>query len=692
MKVLKLFYPLLVCCLFLFSVKGFCQPVTNFSGLKNQDLVKIICSADDFQHERESELPGGGLPEWGKSPVSKDLSKAVVERISVTEDRITELKAELYYNGFDGGTVKVMAATDKGAEQTEIKSQILGITGTSGMLDIDLKLVAGLPDNFYLQSALIRIIYTPASHTKDKIFCFKLNKRWKIIPNNETVVVTIKPQPYKTAGSLTVYSPELPPPSVKPLTIKPVIGVVKPVTPVIKPVIVGKPVVTGVIKPIVIAGSTTPTTPIEVNLQPQGPAAQPLSFYEEIYKDYDFSNPREISDIALDQIYPDKNDTSGNYYYKPSAYSLAWKPDEGFKLNMLYGSGSSSSDGQVSMSASLASNVSSNEYDFVKKMLTIYLKSKKKVFNDLQIILPNEPKVNLRDNLSAFNIPSDKFAVSVSSSVYDNIDISWTVKKEDADFLITTLGQNKNIGGEMVYKINESTNSYSIPLNLMIADKSTFGRFELLPDQWRKNQWQNITPFSVKLKNMHIVLMNKVGDKVLPCVYTWTLNNTVVLSKSKVQFDGALVPAWIDDPSKVLRMWMEYEVIPCSECSQEIVDQISSGVSSGRQKSVKFHSMGLLKDYGVTFIKVRVRSKYLDPRGKATLEKTITIDHDRQDYEAGPFYSWDDKDISFEYLISFVSDDKTYGGTSWIATKDQQVFINKSAAQQSLGSNLPPAK
>jgi hypothetical protein len=691
MKLLKLYSPLLVFCLLL-SIKGISQPVTNFSGLKNQDLVKVICSADDFQHERESELPGGGLPEWGKSPVSKDLTNAVVERISVTEDRTTQLKAELYYNGFDGGSVRIMVATDKGAEQKEIKSQILGISGSSGMLDVDLNLVAGLPDNFYLQSALIRIIYTPASHSKDKIFCFKLNKRWKIIPNNESLVVTIKPQPYKTASSLTVYSPELPPPVIKPLTIKPIIGVVKPVSPVVKPVIVGKPVITGVIKPAVIAGSTTSTVPVEVNLQPAGPAAQPLSFYEEIYKDYDFSNPREISDIALDQIYPDKNDTSGNYYYKPSAYSLAWKPDEGFKLNMLYGSGSSTSDGQVSMSASLSSNVSSNEYDFVKKMLTIYLKSKKKVFNDLQIILPNEPKVNLRDNLSAFNIPSDKFAVSVSSSVYDNIDISWTVKKEDADFLITTLGQNKNIGGEMVYKINESTNSYSIPLNLMIADKSTFGRFELLPDQWRKTQWQNITPFSVKLKNMHLVVMNKVDGKVLPCVYTWTLNNTVVLSKSKVQFDGALVPAWIDDPSKVLRMWMEYEVIPCSECSQEIVDQISSGVSSGRQKSVKFHSMGLLKDYGVTFMKIRVRSRYLDPRGKATLEKTITIDHDRQDYEAGPFYSWDDKDVSFEYMISFVNDDKTYGGTSWIATKDQMVYINKSAAQQSMGSNLPPAK
>ncbi len=677
MKLLKQ-YGLAVISTLFFFLQGISQPITNFSGLKNVDLVKLTCSVDDFQKERLGELPGGGLPEFGVSPVKKDLANAVIERVSVLEDRAEQLKAEIYFNGFEGGSVKVRAVTDKGVEQKDVKAQIINVVGTSGMLELDLKLVPGLPDNYYLQTPLIQILYTSATHSKEKVFCFKLNKRWKIVPKNESIVVTIKPQPYKTAASINVYSPALPPPVFTGVKT----AIIKPVTP-------------GV---IIAAKPGTPAGPVPVapahiqNLEALGPAAQPISFYEEIYKDYDFSNPREISDIALDQIYPDKNDTSGNYYYKPAAYSLAWTNEEGFKLNMLYGGGSAGADGQVSMSASLSSNISSNEYDFVKKMLTVYLKSKNKTFTDLKVILPNEPKVNLRDNLSAFNIPSDKFSVSVSSSVYDPIDVAWTVKKEDADFLITTLGQNKNIGGEMVYKINESTNSYSIPLNLMIADKSTFGRFELLPDQWRTMQWKNNTPFSVKLKNMHLVLMNKINGKLTPCIYTWTLNNTLVLSRSNVKFDGSLVPKWIDDPIKILRMWMEYEVVPCSECAQEIVDMISSGVSSGRQKSVKFHSMGMLKDYGVTFMKVRIRSKYLDPRGKATMEKTITMDSDRKDYEAGPFYSWDDKDISFEYTVSFVSDDKTYDGVSWIATKDQQVYINKATVQKSLGSNLPPAK
>jgi hypothetical protein len=43
-------------------------------------------------------------------------------------------------------------------------------------------------------------------------------------------------------------------------------------------------------------------------------------------------------------------------------------------------------------------------------------------------------------------------------------------------------------------------------------------------------------------------------------------------------------------------------------------------------------------------------------------------------------------------MISLVNDEKTFGGISWISTKDQQVYINKAAAQQSMGTNLPPAK
>jgi len=121
MKLLKLYGLLLVFSTSLFSVSGFSQVNTNFSGLKNLDLVKITCSAEDFQHERESELPGGGLPEWGRSPVKKDLENAVVERVSVREDKTTQLKAELYFNGFEGGSVKVMAATDKGVEQKKLK-------------------------------------------------------------------------------------------------------------------------------------------------------------------------------------------------------------------------------------------------------------------------------------------------------------------------------------------------------------------------------------------------------------------------------------------------------------------------------------------------------------------------------------------------------------------------------------------
>src|SRR5690349_10507525 len=121
MKLLKQ-YGLAVISTLFFFLQGISQPITNFSGLINVDLVKLTCSVDDFQKERLGELPGGGLPEFGVSPVKKDLANAVIERVSVLEDRAEQLKAEIYFNGFEGGSVKVRAVTDKGVEQKDVKA------------------------------------------------------------------------------------------------------------------------------------------------------------------------------------------------------------------------------------------------------------------------------------------------------------------------------------------------------------------------------------------------------------------------------------------------------------------------------------------------------------------------------------------------------------------------------------------
>lgn len=634
------------------------QSVTNYSGLKNLDLKKVVCSVDDLQKQVRSELPGSGLPAWGpdQMPGASKSQNAMVDRISILEDRAAEIKGEIYYSGFEGGTITIVCLSSGGNEQKECGSQKININSNSGMVDIDMKLPSNMAVNVYLKSSYLRVIYSPGSHSKDRIFCFEFPKRWRVLPDNENIIITLHAIPFNTAKDINAYSTSLPAPHSKQ-------------------------------NDGAIITFPTPSTPKEE--VSEGPSNNRLDFFKVILADYDFTTPREISDIALDQIYSDVRESSGKYYFKPSAYTLSWNPESGYNFNMLYSGGTATGDGQVNMSAKLSSNITSNEFAFVKEMLSKYLKGQGKIFNDLVLLDPDEPKVSIKDNLARFNIPPDKFAINVSSSVYEPIDLAWTATKDATDFMITALGTNSDIGGEMTYRTSGGSINYQIPLKLMIADKSTFGRFELLPESWRNSLWQNQTPFSVKIKNMHALLMNNVSGKMLPCIYTWQLGNAVIPSRSKVKFDAQLVPQWIDEKGKVLRMWMEYEVMPCAECTQEIVDQISSGTSSGREKFIKFHSMGLLQAYGVQFLKISVRSKYLDPHGKATLEKIITINKDRQDYQFGPFYVWNEKDLRFEYKLSMVSDERTYEGLSWLATKDLEIYMNKTTAEQSLGSNLP---
>ena len=644
------------------------QVTTNYSGLRNAELTKCAGSSEQIREDIKKDLPGQGLPAWGADRMKQKagMSNPQIDRVAILEDRAQEVKGEIYFSGLEAGKMKVSVQNRNGDEQSEVPAVMIPVDGASGMLSFDLKLSPNFAENTYLRSLFIRLSFSGNSNPNPRTFCFNFPKGWRKVPDNERIVVTVRPEPFKTAAQITTWSPTLPLPSA------------------------------GGTASASATGMTTrvgQTPPPVAFAQAQGPAANPMqSFYEEILRDYDFSGPKDLSDIALDQIFPDKNDTSGVYYYKPSAYSLNWTPDEGFRMTMLYGVNSGNGQGQVNMSAALSSNLTSNEYDFVKNMLESYLKTRKKNFASLDALVPDEPKVSIRDKLASFNIPADKTSATVSSSIYDPIDVSWIADKDAADFMITAMAENKDIGGELSYHAGEGGRNYTVPVTIRLADKSTFGRFELSPGSWRTNNWRNQTPYAVKLKNMHVLMMNLVQGLAKPCVYTWTLGGKTIPSHAQVKFDPVQVPTWIDDPGKVLRIWMDYDVVPCPECTQEIVDQISSGVSSGRQKNITFHSMGLLETYGASYLKVRIRSRNLDPRGKVTKEKIITIDHDKKNFEASPFYSWDDKDLRYEYKLIFITEEKTYEGNNWIPSTDTEVYLNKATAQKSMGTGLPPAK
>lgn len=74
------------------------------------------------------------------------------------------------------------------------------------------------------------------------------------------------------------------------------------------------------------------------------------------------------------------------------------------------------------------------------------------------------------------------------------------------------------------------------------------------------------------------------------------------------------------------------------------------------------------------------------------MERSFMIDKDNTEIKAGPFYVWNEKDLSYEYKIIMLNEEQTYEGDNWTSSKDLELYINKGVLKNSLGDNLPGTK
>lgn len=231
---------------------------------------------------------------------------------------------------------------------------------------------------------------------------------------------------------------------------------------------------------------------------------------------------------------------------------------------------------------------------------------------------------------------------------------------------------------------------FSVPLKIGIANEFSFGKINLLGTNFRTDVIKNEFPFPIQLKNIHILVLNNSNGEMVPCIYTWTLGNKEVLSHSRIRIDANAIPIWMDRSELVKKIWIEYSLLPCNECSESVINTITSSKSNDRERKIVINSMGILKKFNATLMKITLRSRFLDANNTVSKEQTITIDRDNSEFELGPLYIWNERDLSYEYKITLINDEKTYTGLGWIASKDFELYINKDVVKRSLGANCPP--
>jgi hypothetical protein len=390
------------------------------------------------------------------------------------------------------------------------------------------------------------------------------------------------------------------------------------------------------------------------------------------------------------QIVQDQNPASGIFYFLPQAYAVAWTPDEGYGLRMLYGAaGAEGAAGEVTMAARLQAGVDVAEVQLAKDLLTEYHKRHTSVAVSELLPLPIDkaPELSLAGDLQhRYQIPPERVAVTALADALGQVEVSWatdTVTKENIQLaLVEAVGINGTLtltpaGGGLA--------SQTVPVRIQLADAATFGRVS-----WQRgHSWQNRTPYPARLSYLHVLVLESGG----PVVYSWNLDGATVPPLAKAEVNASAVPAWLD--ARARRMWIEYAPVEdCDDCDQKVIAEVTGGVTSMGAAQIIFHTMTPIADLGAYEIALTVRSRYFDPQSRTVQTKApVVINADNHDYTLGPVFLVNRQpgdvipgDPLFEYRLDVtMPDGSTHPAQRWLTADNLRVLIGRAQLQQALG-------
>ena len=675
----------------------------NFSGLEGKSLTKV----DDIAAGIASLIGSKGLE--GK-----------ITKVTVTSDgeRKLELKAE--FSGFPDAYLHASVLGADKAAQNEVGAAGLDLTGKTSPVTVEMKLNDNVAEGFKLESAYLQIrVSKSKTAVGGLLFLFAMNKTWQkeiraenlvlqarldpvgitselkegnkviVMPVKKSLVIqqfsqpsAIRTQPYQTTTTTT---------QVTKATFKTPVYERAPAKTSTGTTDQNKPVTAISMKPIdnrfLVAGLALDKS--ETASGAKGPDNNPLPLFEDLRVTKDFEFPYEITNISMD-IFPDKNPASGIFYYMPAAYHLRWTTDEGYAFRILYGTASSESAGQVRMTATLSPDISKKEIDLITKLLTSYVSRNPGMkFTKLRMIpISEDPGVSFPSELnSQYEVTADKVSVNITSSLREPFQVSWVTDNTTKDEMQVSLVERTGIQGVMSIKPqSEYLPDIKIPVVITLADNRTIGRIDLENKKWRTTPWKNQTPYPLKLKYVHMLLVKDEAGKSTPFIYSWGLNDLIVPVSSSVKFDTSVVPSWVDDPDMAQRIWIEYSVVDCDACDKAVISKITGGTYGTTTKRVTFETFQLFENLDAQFIQIKVRSNQADPRGEKMVElDPVRIYRDNEIVESGQLYVPLDTELAFEYYITVVmKNGNSYKTDDWLRAAEQEIYLGLEALKNAI--------
>jgi hypothetical protein len=685
--------------------------------LKGKELIK----SDDVNALVESGL--------GLLLGAKDITGEIIGA-EVTADAPGKLTVKLRYEGFSNNWMKGSVVNAEKLKMDDILSEPVQLSsdGSEVMLQFELK---DNPQEDNTTSTLLKILVCKRERdATGKVFAYQLDKTWKTsgLTEEEPVydfmsegeLISITPQSVGSAAQLKDSQPNTLPKPLKTSKVK-VNNTLYTSTVVRKPMMVqaaiAQPAAKSTSTPSTMKvktfqGKFQPATmkkadmvkkeeqkptfkiqpvlaqPLQLNQEQvdkgaKGPGNTAISLWDEIRSDvnFDFSS-NGITNINTD-IFPDKNEASGYYYYFPASYNLRWDKDEHYKLKILYGTATEGVSGQVNMFVQLTPGVGTLERQMVEDLVREYTDNNNLKFEKLlPVPLQEQPQVNLSGQLSSlYNIPAEKVSTSISG-LFDPVDVAWPMNTKNADDLMVGL-KEVDLNGTLKLLPQGEMPEINVPVRISLDDEQVLGRLDLKKNSWRTSEWKNEMPFPVKLKYIHALFLNEdEKGRTIPFIYSWSLSDQEVPVLAKVKFNAQPIPRVVD--TKAHRLWVEYAVPACHPCKDKIIEELTGGTTTAREQQIEVVSY-IKERINAYVVEVKVRSMYADTKGQQIIElPAVKLEEDGSSYYVGPLFVPSGKNLAYEYRLKVVTDEEVLQ-SEWIYSTESSLYLTKNLVEEALG-------
>jgi len=420
-------------------------------------------------------------------------------------------------------------------------------------------------------------------------------------------------------------------------------------------------------------------------------------------------NIRGLSDFGIDltsianlslQVYPDKNQDSGIFYYRPQQYFLHWTPEDQYYLSVDY-KPEQASDKNVVIDALLTPGSVQDDVQVLRRLLMVYLRSQPSysrldagIINQL-VVLPLPARYEAMFDWRGYGVDSEDISVTGVDPDSRQFGIQIVTDVATKELLLGKLADPSGLSGDVRILPQEVTSAqpalspFTVRARLKLADNEAYTRAPWRRSGGEFSTFTNDYEFPLRLQHLTYLIEESGALKLRG----YDLGGQELLPGDVAKIANEKVTDQIGS-SAVVRSWYSYSLRNDEAYRDAIISSLTGGVGAIPVTDVDIQvvrSSELFEQYNMFKIIVVVRSEYFDPNpdSDGMLEKGYEFADDTDRLAVAPLYKPEASTLPlYEYKIGVITNDgSSHQDAEWRQTSTgfgSGIFIGSNQIEEVL--------